>query len=146
MGTSRETMMYALNQRKKKTSTYNNLSGVGRWSTDVKIKGGKFPVSLMNDASSVNESFANASGSGVLTCKALHFFNNTKYNDCLKTYNQGATNDFELARLQAENERLAIEAANKLSNTMSGGSIALITIGSIAALTGMVILIKKYGK
>jgi hypothetical protein len=146
MGTSRTAMIYALKERKKKLAGHSNMQGVGNWSNDVYLKGGSFPKNLVQDVGGYVESYSNADG--MVVCWAQHPFNQTKRNECLDRAGAGSQSDRELERIRLENERLAIEAAKNTlgQGGMSAGQIALITIGSIAALTGMVILIKKYGK
>jgi hypothetical protein len=91
------------------------------------------------------DKYSNALGENFSGCLLKYPANKTARRKCEEDWAKRNTDTTELERIRLENEALALQ--NAASNTgMSAGQIALIGFGSIAALTIMVVVIKKYAK
>lgn len=91
------------------------------------------------------DKYSNGIGDNLSGCWRLYPVNKEKRNKCIDDFQAGKVSATELERIRLQNEALALQNAG-LNTGMSAGQIALIGFGSIAALTIMVVVIKKYAK
>lgn len=89
--------------------------------------------------------YSDAIGENLSGCGLQFPFDKAKREQCQADWNRRNADKTELERIRLQNEQLALQTAAG-QEPMSAGQIALITLVTLGALTGMVIAIKKFGK
>lgn len=144
MGIGRSQARYMLEQSKYlKEHRYDalNMNGVAVLEdSQYRLKGSEnFP-----NVFSVNNLYSNGAGDNLSFCFVKHLRDKKAREECQKNFYQSQQSASDIERQKLDLEAQALTQAAK--SQWSAGQVALVSVIGIAALTGMVFVIKKFAK